>query len=229
MNQSAAIWILGLLAAALAVPLGLFLVLRVPGQRRSDDLPMQWPLTARPVFGGAERRMYRQLVEALPQQVILAKLPLVRLCQPSDPDPAQVRYWFRLLGAIHVSFAVCDAHGRVLAALDLVSARNAPNPRTTRIKTAVLQACQVRYLSCTPDTLPSLATLRTLLPQPIADQSGVGATQTALPMAAAPAPSGADFARSGQFDDSYFAPAGESLLSVLSESPAQASAPQVRL
>ena len=68
-----------------------------------------------------------------------------------------------------------------------------------------------------------------LLPQPIADQSGVGATQTALPMAAAPAPSGADFARSGQFDDSYFAPAGESLLSVLGESPAQASAPRVRL
>ena len=55
-----------------------------------QPLPVEWDLIPRPVFTADERRVYRQLREALPQHVVLAKLPLVRFCQPTDPD--QVRY-----------------------------------------------------------------------------------------------------------------------------------------
>ncbi len=126
-------------------------------------LPVEWDLSPRPVFTADERRVYRQLREALPHHIVLSKLPLVRFCQPSDPK--SVRYWFDLLGATHVTFAVCSANGRVLAAIDLSYDRGGIPGRSTRIKQSVLAACRVRYLRCPADHLPSIPELQLLVPQ----------------------------------------------------------------
>jgi hypothetical protein len=207
MENSAVVWILALLVLALAVPLGLFVVLRAPRRDRPvDALPSRWPLVARPVLNGTERRLYRLICDALPGHLVFAKLPLVRMCHPADPDPKQVRYWFRLLGSTHVSFAVCDGRGRVLAAVDLVSEQSPPSLRTQRVKAAVLHACGVRYLSCTGDTLPTQPTLRSLVPQPQAP-TGTAVAAASAPLTAEPklADSAADGADS-EFDDSFFVP-----------------------
>jgi Protein of unknown function (DUF2726) len=119
-----------------------------------QPLPAEWALAPRPVFSTDERRVYRQLREALPHHIVLSKLPLVRFCQPSDPN--DVRYWYDLLGAIHVTFAICSANGRVLAAIDLDTDRG-NSRRVLQIKQSVLGACRVRYLRCPVDNLPSLA------------------------------------------------------------------------
>ncbi len=124
-------------------------------------LPSEWALTARPVFNTDERRFYRQLREALPHHIVLSKLPLVRFCQPTNPQ--EVRYWYELLGAAQVSFAICSGNGRVLAALDLEGDRGVSR-RSLEIKQSVLEACRVRYLRCTHDQLPSLAELQALVP-----------------------------------------------------------------
>jgi hypothetical protein len=124
-------------------------------------LPTEWTLTPRPVFSSDERRVYRQLREALPHHIVLSKLPLVRFCQPTDPN--EVRYWYELLGSIHVTFAVCSANGRVLAAIDLDTER-ATSRRALQIKQSVLAACRVRYLRCAPDHLPSIPELQLLVP-----------------------------------------------------------------
>ncbi|HJV63952.1 MAG TPA: DUF2726 domain-containing protein [Albitalea sp.] len=124
-------------------------------------LPTEWALTARPVFSTDERRVYRLLREALPHHVILSKLPLVRFCQPTEPS--EVRYWYDLLGANHVAFAVCSANGRVLAAIDLDTERG-NSRRIMQIKQSVLAACRVRYLRCPLDRLPTLAELQLLVP-----------------------------------------------------------------
>ncbi|MDQ6685452.1 MAG: hypothetical protein M3Z16_10010, partial [Pseudomonadota bacterium] len=98
--------------AAAAVALALLaigLVLRAVLSRRSAQLPplpTEWALSARPVFTTDERRVFKLLKEALPNHIVLSKLPLVRFSQPSDP--AEVRYWYDLLGAINVTFAVCS-------------------------------------------------------------------------------------------------------------------------
>jgi len=128
---------------------------------KSTALPTEWALTARPVFSTDERRVYRLLREALPHHIMLSKLPLVRFCQPADPN--EVRYWFDLLGTSHVSFAVCSTNGRVLAALDLDTDRG-NSRRLMQIKQAVLGACRVRYLRCPVDQLPSVAELQLLVP-----------------------------------------------------------------
>ena len=154
-------WILASLSLALL--LGAAVVTLLQGRTaRKRPLPTEWTLTARPVFSSDERRVYRQLREALPHHVLLSKLPLVRFCQPTDPD--EVRYWYELLGSNHVSFAICSTNGRVLAAIDLETDRSGSR-RTLQIKQAVLSACKVRYLRCSADQLPSLPELQLLVPQ----------------------------------------------------------------
>jgi len=154
-------WLAALAALmVLGLVLGTWLVKsRQPKARPA--LPTEWALTARPVFSTEERRAYRLLREALPHHIVLSKLPLVRFCQPNDPN--EVRYWFDLLGTSHVAFAICSANGRVLAAIDLDTDR-ATSRRLMQIKQSVLGACRVRYLHCSVDNLPSVAELQLLVP-----------------------------------------------------------------
>ena len=148
--------------AVLATLAGLWLLQALRRPAGPPPLPVEWDLLPRPVFTADERRVYRQLRDALPHHTVLAKLPLVRFCQPADPK--SVRYWFDLLGANHVTFAVCSTNGRVLAAIDLSYDRGGPPGRSTRIKQAVLAACRVRYLRCPADHLPSIPELQLLVP-----------------------------------------------------------------
>lgn len=153
-------WIAALAVCVLGLAVGLVWALRRPAYA-NKGLPAEWSLTARPVFTAEERRVFRLLREALPHHVVLSKLPLVRFCQPTEAK--EVRYWFDLLGSSHVTFAICSPNGRVLAAIDLEGERGA-TPRHLQIKHAVLSACRVRYLRCSPDHLPSLAELQLLVP-----------------------------------------------------------------
>lgn len=182
---------------------------------RVAPLPTEWALSARPVFSADERRVYKLMREALPHHIVLSKLPLVRFCQPSDP--AEVRYWYELLGSINVTFAVCSANGRVLAAIDLDTDRG-NSRRILQIKQSVLGACRVRYLRCPVDNLPSAGELQLLVPSATAASRG--------PLPAAAPPSDLDEARdslastvasrraqrtalwqdSSRFQDSFFAP-----------------------
>ena len=153
----AALAALGLLVIALAI-----WAMQVRKQRAAFVLPTEWLLVPRPVFSAVERRVYRLLREALPHYIVLSKLPLVRFCQPGDP--ADTRFWFELLGSIHVTFAVCSANGRVLAAVDLDIERGV-SKRAQLIKHSVLTACRVRYMRCPSEHLPSVAELQLLVPQ----------------------------------------------------------------
>ena len=154
-------WIVAVIVVVGLVTVMAALVWLMRRPRKPAQLPIEWTLTPRPVFSNDERRVHRLLREALPHHIILAKLPLVRFCQPVDPN--EVRYWFDLLGSRHVSFAVCSASGRVLAVLDLETERGISR-RNLQIKQCVLGACRVRYLRCSADHLPSVAELQMLVP-----------------------------------------------------------------
>ncbi len=155
-------WIIVLAVLAVVLPVLTYLALMRPRKPKLKPLPTDWALSARPVFSADERRVYRLLREALPHHIVLSKLPLVRFCQPTDS--AEVRYWYELLGSSHVSFAICSANGRVLAAIDLDTDRGASR-RAMQIKQSVLAACRVRYLRCPVDRLPSAAEVQLLVPQ----------------------------------------------------------------
>lgn len=152
------LWILLAAAVAAGLVVGVLMWRR---RQAPGPLPVEWSLTPRPVFNHDERRLYRLLREALPHHVVLAKLPLVRFCQPNEPK--DVRYWYELLGPLHVGFAICSPNGRVLAAIDLDNGR-ATSQRGLKIKQSVLGACRVRYLRCPGEQLPSIPELQLLVP-----------------------------------------------------------------
>ncbi len=203
-----------IVASALLIALVALLLARRWPQRNGNQpkpLPAEWALAPRPVFSTDERRVYRQLREALPHHILLSKLPLVRFCQPSDPN--EVRFWYELLGSIHVTFAICSANGRVLAAIDLDTDRG-NSRRVLQIKQSVLGACRVRYLRCPVDNLPSIAELQLLVPQSAGSSRG---PQPAPSRPAPPRPEGAIVSArrreratlwqdSSFFQDSFFAP-----------------------
>ena len=181
---------------------------------RVAPLPTEWALSARPVFSTDERRVYKLVREALPHHVILSKLPLVRFCQPNDPG--EVRYWYELLGSINVTFAVCSANGRVLAAIDLDTDRN-NSRRVLQIKQSVLGACRIRYLRCPVDNLPSAGELQLLVPSATAGtRTHAGSSpptdlneardSLAHTVAARRAQRTALWQDSSRFQDSFFAP-----------------------
>jgi len=154
-------WIAAVLALSLLAVVAIVGVWILRRPKRLPPLPTEWSLSARPVFSTDERRVYKLLREALPHHIVLSKLPLVRFSQPSDPS--QVRFWYDLLGAINVTFAVCSANGRVLAAIDLDTDRG-NSRRILQIKQSVLGACRIRYLRCPVDNLPTAAELQLLVP-----------------------------------------------------------------
>lgn len=213
--QQALPWIIALAVLVVIAAAMAFWVTR-PRQAATIPLPTDWTVGPRAVFSVDERRAYRQLRDAFPHYIVLAKLPLIRFCQPAEPK--EMHYWYELLGGIHVSFAVCSAHGRVLATIDL-DAERAPARRTQQIKQSVLAACRVRYLRCTIDHLPSHAELQTLLPQ------GNSATGPAVGAGAA----GADFGRlageSGTARSPSPSPRGDTVPAALA---GDAAAPVVR-
>ena len=206
-------WIIALVAVALLTPLVVLTILR-SRKPVSKPLPTEWSLTARPVFSTDERRVYRQLREALPHHIVLSKLPLVRFCQPTDAQ--EVRYWYELLGSIHVTFAICSANGRVLAAIDLDTDRG-NSRRVLQIKQSVLAACRVRYLRCPVDHLPTVPELQLLVPhsnsgargpqpapvRPVHRQPRNAEQATSTPRRKDRAPLWQD---SSFFQDSFFAP-----------------------
>jgi hypothetical protein len=161
-------WVLASVALALLAGAAA-LALYSRRKPQAQPLPTEWTLTPRPVFSTDERRVYRQLREALPHHIVLSKLPLVRFCQPTDPS--EVRYWYDLLGGIHVTFAICSANGRVLAAVDLENDRG-NSRRAQQIKQSVLGACRVRYLRCPVDHLPSIPELQLLVPHSVSPTRG---------------------------------------------------------
>jgi hypothetical protein len=159
--------------ACLAVLVGLLFWSMRSRRAKKKAMPAEWALTSRSVFSIEERRFYRHLCASLPDNIVLAKLPLVRFCQPTDTQ--QVRYWYELLGVIHVTFAICTGSGRVVAVVDLEGERGSSR-RTLQIKEAVLAACGVRYLRCLPDALPLAPELQQLVPPPAASRMVSGAS-----------------------------------------------------
>jgi hypothetical protein len=203
-----------LLLLGVALMAGSYLLKRRATRRTTHgSMPTSWPSIPRSALNSDERRALRMLRDAMPQHIVLASLPLVRLCQPRDGLRSE--YWYDLLAPLHVSFAVCSPNGSVLAVIDLETPRNTSR-RVATIKQAVMAACRIRYISCRPENLPPPSELQLLLPN-------LGGAARAVPMRALPgfhqarsslpdtvrarrAERSARWADSGLPQDSFFAP-----------------------
>jgi hypothetical protein len=187
MPQAAVAWSVACVALVVAAAALAWVAVERRRRARPGRLPSDWAVGPRPVFNTDERRLRRRLAEAFPGQLVLTKLQLTRFCQPDHAH--QLRYWYDLLSPLYVSFAISSESGRVLAVVDIDDTPEGAAPsskrrRALRIKQAVFEACRIRYARCPAGQLPTVAELRTLLPD---SQSAAGAP--------APAPTSLSAAR----------------------------------
>jgi hypothetical protein len=90
MMQQTLPWIIALVAVAVLAPTAVWLALRPRRPVQPKPLPTEWALTARPVFSNDERRVYRQLREALPHHIVLSKLPWYGSASPMTPNKCAI-------------------------------------------------------------------------------------------------------------------------------------------
>ncbi|MBG6080706.1 DUF2726 domain-containing protein [Rubrivivax gelatinosus] len=132
--------------------------------RRTRPEPAPTPegvFAARPVFDAVERRVHRELRAALPELLVLARVPLRRFCRALDNERA--RPFLSRLATLDVAFLVCSPSGRVLGAIDLERSEDPAVAEQRRFKAEVLAGCRVRYLRCSPDAMPDAEELMRLL------------------------------------------------------------------
>jgi hypothetical protein len=131
--------------------------------------PARWNLQARPLFNAHERALHRDLKAALPHHLVLAKVSLLRFCQPHYPEEARV--WYDRLMGLHVSMVVCHPNGSVVSVIDFEPPSGQRDSSGQKFKEAVLEACRIRYLRCRPGQWPHQALLASWALGPAADLS----------------------------------------------------------
>lgn len=158
MNLDGIWWIAPPVASLIGLGLGWWWRGRLDRQRRRQ-WPARWNLHARPLFNAQERALHRELRAALPHHLVLAKVSLLRFCQPHLPEEA--RLWYERLTGLHVSLLVCHPNGSVISAIDFEPAPGQRPHPGLRFKEAVLETCRIRYLKCRPGHWPQPALLAT--------------------------------------------------------------------
>jgi hypothetical protein len=118
-----------------------------PQDRRLDDLDTLagWPPEATRMLSGTERRAMQLLVQALPECLVFAQVPLARFIKV--PGRHSYTEWMRRVGQASVDFLICDAEAQVIAAVELRRAEDEESnkaQRRHRRMDRVLQAAGIK-------------------------------------------------------------------------------------
>ena len=167
---------IALLLALLALPV-LWWIRRRSARAREDgadadriDTLIGWPPEATRVLSHAERLAFATLVQALPDFMILAQVPLSRFL--NVPKRHSYADWLRRLGNQCADFIVCDMHAQVLAVVEL-QALGGPSSERARQRlermARSLKAAKVPLHVWTEGLLPSAEMAReAIVPRPVA-------------------------------------------------------------
>lgn len=174
------------LAAALALLLSFVVVRRRPVRPRarssrddSLDTVGSWPPEAARVMTGTERKAFDLVRKALPQQLVLAQVPLSRFLRV----PARHSYnqWVSRVGCLNADLLICDSGSRVLAVIDIRPANQSARGRQRHERMArVLRAAQISVLTWPENSLPSIAEVRTQM-TPLLQDASHGAAEGVAP------------------------------------------------
>lgn len=140
-----------------------------PARRDAQDAALtHTPLPAR-VLTVAERQAHTLLRQAMPGYLVLAQVPLSRFLSVKTNQSE----WLQAVSGLSADLLLCDSGSRVLAVIDVRTARLSDNSRRRHERmTALLRKAGIKVLSWQADALPDVALARHQL----------------LPMLAAPSP-----------------------------------------
>jgi hypothetical protein len=154
---------------ALAVAAALVLLLsfvagrrrRAPTQRRgkkdgADSALAHTPVPAR-VLTVAERQAHTLLKQAMPGYLVLAQVPLSRFLSVKTNQTD----WLQAISGLSADLLLCDSGSRVLAVIDVRTAKLSDNSRRRHERmTALLRKAGIKVLSWQADALPDVALAR---------------------------------------------------------------------
>jgi len=129
------------------------------------DTVLGWSPRATRVLSSDELRAHALLVQALPQHLVLAQVPLSRFIRV--PTRNSYAEWLRRVGHLNADFIVCDAQAQVLAVVELRSTRPRGGERIERRHqrfARVLKQAGIPLQVWTDGALPSVADVRATLP-----------------------------------------------------------------
>lgn len=189
------IWMVALLAGGAAVMLALAARARAGQSHRALPLVVRRPLSA------PELALVHRVRQALPDHIVLAQVPLVRLVEVRGGE-RNARALVTRLEPLEADLVVCDAQGTPLAALELATpkARDSARRGPDSLKERALRSVGITVVHCNTADLPEPDALR-------------DAVLAAARVAVAPAPKGKAATRRARIEP------------VLGDAPADAADP----
>jgi hypothetical protein len=159
------------------------------------DTLIGWPPQATRVLSKPELSTLATLVQALPEYIVLAQVPLSRFI--NVPKRNSYADWLRRVGYQCVDFLICDMSAQVVAVVELQPLQVSERSRKRHERIArTLKAAQIPFHTWRETGLPSIPVAReALLPR-------LAATPTTIPAKPASAAPAAPAAAAGNpFED----------------------------
>ena len=172
MNISTLLFLfLGLLAGA-ALGIGFYMWWLKHQASAKMRLPSKWPLTSRVVMTNEEYEVFKWLLAAFHDHMVMIKLPVLRFTVPlsKDENGGGAR-WQELLGGVYCTFTVCTSNGNVVGCVDVPGKRGL-NKGHRQLKESLLSDCRIAYTVARSAKLPEASAMRAafLGEMPIEDQ-----------------------------------------------------------
>ena len=151
------LFFLAVLLLALFVPM----VVRAFVRQREDG--GDWPFTIRKPLTRVEQVLYYRLVQTLPDQVVLAQVPLAMFLRVKKGRTW--REWHNRISQKSIDFLVCDRDFTVVAGIELDDASHdsAIRSKADVTKGRALAAARVPLVRWRATALPDAATIRAVI------------------------------------------------------------------
>ncbi len=132
-------------------------------QSKPAARPEVWPFVLKRPLTTPEQVLYFRLLEALPDQVILAQVQLSRFLEVKNGHDVQA--WINRINRMSADFVVCAKDASVLAVIEVDDASHDRSVRrdADARKENALAAAGVRLIRWRATALPDIATIKSAL------------------------------------------------------------------
>jgi Protein of unknown function (DUF2726) len=149
------------LLAVLSIALFASMAIRAVSRQRHEE--GAWPFTAQQPLSQVEQDFYFRLVQTLPDQIVLAQVPLSRFLRIRKGQPW--REWRDRIGEKTIDYLICDRDFAIVAAVAL---DDRPHDGARRLeaditKNRALAAARIPLVRWRAIALPDAATIRAVV------------------------------------------------------------------
>ncbi|MEC5213342.1 hypothetical protein RCH06_001888 [Polaromonas sp. CG_9.5] len=134
-------------------------------------LPDHWPLRARKIVSGHEKKVWVWLRSCFPDHIVMVKVPILRFTMLHDTYNASINantladsrakseHWLELLEGIYTTFTISTAGGTIIGCVD-VSGKPTFTKGSHELKETLLLDCGIAYIVVSAEKLPTAVSMR---------------------------------------------------------------------